>query len=150
MGTWEGYPFVTNAANKLQSAGIQLRPYMANKTSMFYCPLWLSTNTTIASYVNDNNKFWGESGGSDIYIGYYYFGNYAINNPKPDYPTGLKSHGRKKIFQDLTVTNHWMGVSHKDRKGAPKDVNSLFTDGSVVAENIRDLSLQAGGTGCYW
>lgn len=110
-------------------------------------------NQGIKKYVDRNNKFWGESGGgSEIYMGYFYFGNYAVNAPDDNYPKRALDSPTMKVFQDCTALNYTVfnAINHQNNNGYPRGANSLFNDGHVKWEQINELKIHPGGVGGLW
>jgi prepilin-type N-terminal cleavage/methylation domain-containing protein len=134
----------------VQFVGFALMPYLAKQKQFFYCPaaenIWKSEYEYAVKY----NAYDCYRAGKELYIGYFYFGNYpvditlnkwddsyyaALGIKKEDYPRKTADM-RLKIMQDVVNVNNPTWDTTHERP------NSLYSDGSVVSVLKAEIPFQ--------
>jgi prepilin-type N-terminal cleavage/methylation domain-containing protein len=133
-----------------QFLGFVLLKYLGQQKQLFYCPAAESAWKTIYENSIKYNAFEYNSGYRELYIGYFYFGNYSVDFTlnkwddsyysnlgikKEDYPRKT-SDMRLKMMQDI------VNVSNPVWDSAHERVNSLYSDGSVTSKLKADIPMQ--------
>lgn len=133
-GNLYNYPYagiiVVPPAQEVYFGNLLLK-YTGNSAKTFYCPF--------VEFPLPSKGFF--IGGPYYWTGFYYFGNYSREFPTSlmrtldnvDYPMALSDKGRRKIMQD------WTDSLNKNHEF----VNSLYTDGSVVVQRIKELTVRS-------